>query len=159
MAEPMRALSLWQPWATLIALGAKAIETRPWATRYRGPIAIHAAKRWTGDLAAICHLPRFDRVLSRQVMPLGGVVAVADLVECWEIGRHGLSAGAARRDLPEGDERHFGDYGVGRFAWELSRIRPLQEPVPLRGRQGLWKLSREEEAEILDRAAREVAHA
>lgn len=41
----MKAISLWQPWATLIATGAKQIETRSWATSYRGPIAIHAAKR------------------------------------------------------------------------------------------------------------------
>ena len=42
-------LSLWQPWASLIAIGAKHIETRHWKTDYRGPIAIHAAKRWTQE--------------------------------------------------------------------------------------------------------------
>lgn len=38
-------LSLWQPWATLVALGVKTIETRSWSTHYRGPLAIHAAAR------------------------------------------------------------------------------------------------------------------
>ncbi len=41
----MKALTLWQPWASLIALGVKTIETRSWSTDYRGPLAIHAAKR------------------------------------------------------------------------------------------------------------------
>ncbi len=41
----MKALSLWQPWASLIALGVKTIETRSWATNYRGPLAIHAGLR------------------------------------------------------------------------------------------------------------------
>jgi hypothetical protein len=41
----VKAISLWQPWASFIASGAKRIETRSWATSYRGPIAIHAAKR------------------------------------------------------------------------------------------------------------------
>ena len=41
----MKALTLWQPWASLIAVGAKTIETRSWSTKYRGPLAIHAAKR------------------------------------------------------------------------------------------------------------------
>ena len=41
----MKAITLWQPWASLIAVGAKTIETRGWATNYRGPLAIHAAKR------------------------------------------------------------------------------------------------------------------
>jgi hypothetical protein len=39
----MKALTLWQPWATLIANGTKTIETRSWSTSYRGPLAIHAA--------------------------------------------------------------------------------------------------------------------
>jgi hypothetical protein len=38
----MKALSLWQPWATLVALGVKKLETRSWSTTYRGPLAIHA---------------------------------------------------------------------------------------------------------------------
>ncbi len=41
----MKALTLWQPWASLIAIGAKSIETRSWATPYRGRLAIHAAAR------------------------------------------------------------------------------------------------------------------
>lgn len=39
----MKAITVWQPWASLLACGAKRYETRGWATRYRGPIAIHAA--------------------------------------------------------------------------------------------------------------------
>jgi hypothetical protein len=41
----VRALSLWQPWASLVAEGIKTIETRSWGTRHRGPLAIHASKR------------------------------------------------------------------------------------------------------------------
>lgn len=40
----MRALTLHQPWATLVAIGAKRVETRSWATTYRGPVAIHAGR-------------------------------------------------------------------------------------------------------------------
>lgn len=42
----MKAISLWQPWATLISTGDKTWETRSWATTYRGPLAIHAAKKF-----------------------------------------------------------------------------------------------------------------
>jgi hypothetical protein len=41
----MKALTLHQPWASLIAEGVKTIETRSWSTKYRGPLAIHAAAR------------------------------------------------------------------------------------------------------------------
>src|SRR5574343_420007 len=46
----MRALTLTQPWATLVAIGAKKIETRGWCTDYRGALAIHAAKSIPRDL-------------------------------------------------------------------------------------------------------------
>lgn len=41
----MKALTLYQPWASLVAIGAKRIETRSWNTKYRGPLAIHVSKR------------------------------------------------------------------------------------------------------------------
>jgi hypothetical protein len=40
----MKAITLHQPWATLVAIEQKKIETRSWPTSYRGPLAIHAAK-------------------------------------------------------------------------------------------------------------------
>ena len=60
----MKALTLRQPWASLIADGRKTIETRTWRTRYRGPLAIHASARPYEDL------------------PTGGIVAVAWLYGC-----------------------------------------------------------------------------
>ena len=41
----MRIVSIKQPWATLIARGLKDVENRTWATRYRGPVLIHASLR------------------------------------------------------------------------------------------------------------------
>lgn len=60
----MKALSLRQPWASLIAEGRKTIETRTWHTHYRGPLAIHASARSHGDL------------------PTGGIIALAWLYDC-----------------------------------------------------------------------------
>ena len=40
----MKAITIWQPWASLLVSGRKRYETRSWATSYRGPIAIHAAR-------------------------------------------------------------------------------------------------------------------
>ena len=45
--RPIKALTLWQPWASLIAWGEKQYETRSWSTEYRGLLAIHASKRET----------------------------------------------------------------------------------------------------------------
>ncbi len=139
----MKALTIRQPWASLIAAGVKTIETRSWSTKYRGPLAIHAGKhpvqtntvgyRWEGNyplgavvatctLAAVvpadriewCDEPDFDRVSS------------------WvRVNAPGISVSVRRAQLP------FGDFTPGRYAWLLTDITPC-DPVPAKGRQGLW---------------------
>jgi hypothetical protein len=142
----VRAISLWQPWATLIAIGAKSIETRSWETLHRGPIAIHAAKKWDRTLAAMCvDQPHFRKRLFAPehglvsedgkglVLPFGCIVATASLVRIERIGvsyRHGISD----------EEAAFGDYSPGRFAWHLRDVVKLDVPVPVRGAQGIFDL-------------------
>lgn len=147
----MKAISLWQPWASAIAVGAKRIETRSWATHYRGRIAIHAAKRlvkselamlerW-GDWQAVFATSRYAVDFLR--LPFGAVVAVADLVDCVPYNRLNLSALAELRHhegqpaYPHWTERRLGNYGPGRYGWMLENVRPIT-PIPYRGEQGLF---------------------
>jgi hypothetical protein len=85
MASPIPILSLWQPWATLIAAGYKWHETRHWPTRLRGRIAIHATQRLErdldDDLADLARLALAD--LELEAHPRGEVVAIADLTGCF----------------------------------------------------------------------------
>lgn len=92
----MKALTIWQPWASLIACGAKQYETRSWATQYRGPIAIHAAAKDPNKLpgAAKEELERAVRELFNaekyksspwRWLPTGAVIATAELVSVWRI--------------------------------------------------------------------------
>jgi hypothetical protein len=99
----VKVLSLWQPWASLIALGVKTIETRSWATKYRGPLGIHAAKhRWEsydtliGDYQVIGLRNDHDALFGPDVdgkgrprvdMPLGAIVATCELVDCLPVER------------------------------------------------------------------------
>lgn len=55
----MKALTVTEPWATLIAIGAKRIETRSWPTEYRGPVAIHSRAR--GPIPEGLHLDHLCR--------------------------------------------------------------------------------------------------
>lgn len=144
----MKCLSLWQPWATLMAIGAKRIETRSWETLYRGPLAIHAAKKWNRELEDMCHTEPFRRVLMAErpnaggmfhdedalkaILPFGAIVAVVRLVDCAYI--------EPRTTPIERDERAFGDYTHGRFAWQTTGLRKLAEPIPFRGAQGLFDI-------------------
>jgi hypothetical protein len=123
--DRVKAISLWQPWASAIALGLKSIETRGWSTDYRGPLAIHAAQRWTRaeqDFARGQGLP--------ENLPLGAVVAVANLTDV-------LSTEYIPTDR---SELSWGDYGPGRFGWLLDNIHALERPVPFKGKQGFFSV-------------------
>lgn len=127
----MKALTLTQPWATLVALGHKRVETRSWSTRYRGPIAIHAAKGFPREALAFAQEERaLGRIPSR--IPRGAIVAVARLTECLPTQEV--------RDRLSGLERHLGDFSYGRWAWLLADIRALDEPIPCLGALGLWEV-------------------
>lgn len=125
----MKAISLWQPWASAIALGLKRIETRSWSTSYRGPLAIHAAKRWQSDQREFAAAEAaLDRLPNR--LPLGAIVATAELVDVKRSEELETEVSAV--------ERLYGDYSPGRFGWVLDNIKPLDEPVPFKGSQGFF---------------------
>lgn len=142
----MKCLSLWQPWAHLMEIGAKQNETRSWSTSYRGTLAIHAAKKWSLDLAAMAlreyfkeiYLPIMEKGgsgsyyerLARH-LSFGAIIAVVDLYGCEEI---------TSTNAPQGSERAFGDYTPGRFMWMTRNVRRLPEPIPFRGAQGLFEV-------------------
>lgn len=138
----MKALSLTQPWATLVAIGEKAIETRSWATTYRGPLLIHAAKDFPTAAKDLLLDRRFHQALARagyygpEHLPRGAIVAIADLVDVRQMTQDtwpSLFEAAAQEH-----EHAFGDYRAGRFAWLLANVRPLPAPIPCRGALGLW---------------------
>lgn len=148
----MKALSLWQPWATLIALGEKRIETRSWTTTYRGTLAIHASQKMTREMKLLCEREPFADALDHvfaagDELPLGAIVAVCELRAVLQVPSATHVQTMVGLPPPE-PERSFGDYTPGRFAWMLENIRRLQEPIPCRGSQGLWDVMYEIEIEI-----------
>jgi hypothetical protein len=153
----VKALSLWQPWASLIAVGAKRVETRGWRTPYRGPLAIHAALRTVradeiepemADALSLSWPPTKEQLRS---IPLGAIVATCRLVEVYRLSRLDADAiedGRGLRLCPgrsyevnvgSGSEALFGNYAEGRFAWILADVKPLARPAPVRGARGLWE--------------------
>ncbi len=140
----MKALTLTQPWATLIAIGAKRIETRSWSTKYRGPLAIHAAKgfpKWAKEFA---HEPPVSVLFGmRHEYPRGCVIATCRLVDVLSTDKIHYRTGEASWRSPyrflSVQEQRFGDYSAGRFAWILEDVQPLPEPIPAKGSLGLWE--------------------
>lgn len=140
MVKAMKAITLYQPWATLVAIGAKRIETRSWGTAYRGPLTIHAGK--STEFLWLCTQEPYRSILLAHFgpewypndLPLGAVVATAELYTVEQMTPELIAAIAE-------PERSFGLYEPGRFAWLLRAIRPLAEPAPARGYQMLWNWS------------------
>ena len=124
-----RALTLIQPWATLIAMGLKTFETRRWAPAYRGPLLIHAGAKVDRDFAA--ELVAEGVLQADQKLPSMAILCVVDLWECYR------TKGESRIKFSE-DDRRYGDWGPNRWAWELRNRRSLRMPVGIKGQLGLW---------------------
>lgn len=123
----MKAVTVWQPWASLLAIGAKNYETRGWATSYRGPIAIHAAGKpvhesLTGLLlgaeaytAVIAALAGYYRQGHPSDLPTGAIIATAELVNVWSIVYHPGSDIDKAQHIRVGGElnvdKHHPDFG------------------------------------------------
>lgn len=159
----MKGLTLLQPFASLIAVGAKRIETRSWSTSHRGLVAIHAATRFPpeaqgfaeedvvqGPLVRAGVVPRDWAPWNHKgrsiadLLPQGAIVAVANLWDCRHIGER------PERNWPPTDpnELAYGDYRDDRWMWFLNDVRRLAQPVPCRGFQRLWTVPADVEAKI-----------
>lgn len=116
MHKKIYALSVRQPFASLIACGEKPIEwrSRPW--KYRGPLVICASAR-----------PRIETDSAGQYLPTGAAIALVDIVGCRPFTRADL--------IPAKCADYQGEvYG---YAWILENAREI-EPVPVKGRLAPW---------------------
>lgn len=141
----MKAISLWEPWASAMAVGLKANETRNRPTQHRGQLAICSAKKIPSAVhvpnAVVCllwdnrsrfpgyHGNMMDLLLS---LPFGKVVCVVDVYDCrpTELEKPQL------RD----EEIILGDYAPGRWVWKTRDYKKMDFPVPVIGRQGFFNL-------------------
>lgn len=134
----MYALTLWEPWATLIMLRVKHFETRPWAlpARLEGKrLAIHAAKRTPPHEYEqamknqhICEALWAD--IHQIGMRPGCILGTVTIGKCFHTED-------IRTKLSEA-ELAFGDYSDGRYAFEVYDVMRFTDPTPARGYQKFW---------------------
>lgn len=130
-AKGMKALTLHQPWASLIAVGAKTTETRTWAAPrflWGDVLAIHTGEKEDRGLRE--HDLGVVHFLGTEALPKGAIVAIARLKNCIP----------TEKSRPGTLDDYFGDYSWGRWAWLLVDVQPLAEPVPMTGHQRLWTI-------------------
>ncbi|MCG6137675.1 MAG: ASCH domain-containing protein [Nostoc sp. LLA-1] len=140
MTTKIKAISLHQPWASLIPMGLKKYETRSWSTNYRGPLLICAAKK-TSREQKLYHqyfltkyqelLTDTDNYVDWDDLPFGCAVALVDLTACIRMTQTFIN------EQPQ-TELDTGDWRLGRFAWKLDNIRRIVPAIPITGKQGLF---------------------
>jgi hypothetical protein len=146
---PILAISLLQPWATLLALWdlAKSIETRSFAVKHRGLLAIHASKgeRDLWEFFKACERkdpsPLIQQALAvmaqvypgrniQELFPLGQVLAIGKLIR--------VERTETLREQVNERELAFGNYANNRWGWVFDDVQMLETPIPARGALGLW---------------------
>lgn len=120
----IKAISLIQPYASMIADGKKKIETRSWSTSYRGKLAIHASQKIDKDA---CIQFGYD---PKDILR-GAIVCIAFLVNCVQ-----FPSSLAPPDP-------YGDFTPGRYGWLLTPIKKLKRPVPAKGALSVWQVDPE----------------
>jgi len=129
----IKAISLWQPWASLIPLGLKHYETRSWKTNYRGKLLIcstAANSKQHQEYFKICDELRLPPWTD---FPHGCAIAICELTDCILMTPEFIA-------LVSQTEILCGDWQVGRYAWKLENIQPLP-PFEVKGKQGLFNLT------------------
>ncbi|MEO8862303.1 MAG: ASCH domain-containing protein [Ginsengibacter sp.] len=137
----MKALSLLQPWASLVVIGVKEIETRSWSTPYRGPLLIHASKGKAGEIFAD-ELPFKKYITDFKNLPFGFIIGKVTLTDVIRIGTGLLSyANDETLNKLSMEEKAFGDYSPGRFAWLFKDPIIFKTLVGARGSLSLWEFN------------------
>lgn len=128
----MKVLTLKEPWASLIAIGIKTIETRSWKTNYRGEIYIH-----TG-LTEVQTPKEVENDYNKSNSRPGYIVAKCNLTDCICMDEKYIN------QVKETDIKNYvcGSFEVGRYAWILEDAEIIT-PIPARGRLSIWNYNPE----------------
>lgn len=128
----MKVLPMHQPWAQLVVMGFKTVETRPKPTpkSMKGLVAVHANK--TTDYLHLRHLPFFAERLDGVDLTLGHIIGTVEIIRSVALTEQNVAY--CERNKPE--EYAFGDFQPGRYGWVLRNGRQVVEPIPFRAHQG-----------------------
>ena len=136
----MKAITIIEPWATLLVVGEKQYETRDWKCDYRGLMAIHSGMKIISEyyysLGVIECMENSEVTQGILKRHRGNVIAIATLKDI-----HSMTDEFINEQTET--EQDLGLWKIGRYAWEFTDIKPLPKPIPVRGMPGLWNISDE----------------
>ena len=125
----LKALTLHQPWASLIVEGRKTIETRGWGTSHRGLLAIHAGLTVDREFCA-------ENGMDCERFARGAVLGLVELVKCVSMTDRWIETSVPIEQLK------WGNFADGRVAWMLQLVERFEVPIPAKGMRLLWEWKR-----------------
>ena len=123
----MKALTIKQPWASLIIEGYKKYEFRSWKTNYRGKILIHAGLSLEKDVQQRFKNYNLD-------YKLGYIIGEAEIVDCILVDEKFNESLRNIDPIVYGRSNH-----VENYAWKLENIKKYDNPIPCKGKLSLWE--------------------
>ena len=124
----MKVLTIREPWASLIINDYKKYEFRSWKTNYRGKILIHTSQKIEKEM-----LSRFK---DYNLNCIGGsIIGEAELTDCILVDEN------FNQNLRKIDNVVYGRSNhVEKYAWKLENVKKYDEPIPMKGKLGLWNI-------------------
>lgn len=166
----MRVISLLQPWATLVVIGAKRIETRGKNCNHRGELFIHASQGKyyydgfaTYSCRELCYKEPFNKFIKGgpdyDKLPTGAIIGKVNLkntAPTWQFDNYVKHFRSSITDFMESgvtdweQEYAFGDFGPNRYGYFLSDNVQFKKPIPAKGKQAMtWECPKEIEQQVL----------
>ena len=124
----MKVLTIREPWASLIINGYKKYEFRSWKTNYRGKILIHTSQKIEKEM-----LSRFKDYDLNCVG--GSIIGEAELTDCILVDENFNQSLRKIDNVVYGRSNH-----VEKYAWKLENVKKYDEPIPMKGKLGLWNI-------------------
>ena len=142
----MKAISIWQPYASLLVKGVKKIETRGWRPKsaYLGTLAIQAChpqqRKGRYSLDNILDSPPFDVLCAGMTLPVGMIIGTVKF--------SGVRPVEEMISTLTPLELSLGDYSPGRLGWIMYEPFELPEPIVCKGKLGFWNVPEDVEEKI-----------
>lgn len=124
----MKALTIKQPWATLIMQGDKRFEFRSWQTKYRGDLLIHAGKGIDKEA-----MKRLEKYLPEE-LPYGKILGKVKLVDCIK-----MSPELKELLLKENSDIYTKSSFQENYVWQVSDVEVFENPIDAKGHLSLWE--------------------
>ena len=124
----MKALTIKQPWATLIMQGDKRFEFRSWQTKYRGDLLIHAGKGIDKEA-----MKRLEKYLPEE-LPYGKILGKVKLVDCIK-----MSPELKELLLKENSDIYTKSSFQENYGWRVSYVEVFENPIDAKGHLSLWE--------------------